>query len=260
MADENHENEENLSAEVDELLEEGLSQKEIEGRGYSPSLVRQRIRKRIKAGKGAPPSSSRNGSLALRKQSESVLPEWVAQDVGEIFNGEKRDQRIFMAGVAVPILGVRLLAEAVKPLVDLMSVWQRGQVEAARAVQGSGTEIAYMASQQALSNALPQILATVKEQAVNVSPNPMATMVVNTMQPFFQQLMGQLMGSFVRFTPQSQMGMQPQTLSGQLGQPASQPPQPGQPPAGPGPGSPPPQQFGFQQATEDEIEEAFGSV
>jgi hypothetical protein len=47
---EEKENEENLSEEVDELLLEGLSQKEIEARGYSASLVRQRIRKAAKAG------------------------------------------------------------------------------------------------------------------------------------------------------------------------------------------------------------------
>lgn len=255
MADENHENEENLSQEVDELLEDGLGQKEIEGRGYSPSLVRQRIRKRVKAGKNAPPSSGRNGSLALRRQSESVLPEWLEKDVAEIFDGEKRDQRIFMAGMSVPLLGLRLFGEAVKPLVELMGTWQKGMVETSRAVQGSGGEVAYMASQQALSGALPQILSAVKEQALSTSPNPMATMVVNTMQPYFQQLLGQLMGSFMRFAPQGQMGMQPQP-----GQPGSQPPQPGQPQAGMGPGSPPEQQFGFQQASEDEVKEAFQDV
>ncbi|MFC1930181.1 hypothetical protein ACFLW6_04945, partial [Chloroflexota bacterium] len=61
----NNQNEENLGQEVDELLEEGLNQKEIESRGYSPSLVRQRIRKRAKAGKG-PSALSRDGSLAIR--------------------------------------------------------------------------------------------------------------------------------------------------------------------------------------------------
>jgi hypothetical protein len=45
MADNNQE-EENLGQEVDELLEEGLTQKEIEARGYSPSLVRQRKKSR----------------------------------------------------------------------------------------------------------------------------------------------------------------------------------------------------------------------
>jgi len=254
MADENHENEENLSQEVDELLEGGLSQKEIESRGYSPSLVRQRIRKRVKAGKNAPPSSGRNGSLALRRQSESVLPEWLEKDVAEIFDGEKRDQRIFMAGMSVPLLGLRLFGEAVKPLVELMGTWQKGMVDTSRAVQGSGAEVAYMASQQALSGALPQILARVKEQAVGASPNPMATMIVNTMQPYFQQMIGNLMGMFMR-----PMGMPP----GQPPQPGQPPPdQPGfQPPSGPGPGSPiPGQQFGFQQASEDEVKEAFQDV
>ena len=46
MVDSNQD-EENLSQEVDALLEEGLGQKDIEARGYSPSLVRQRIRKRV---------------------------------------------------------------------------------------------------------------------------------------------------------------------------------------------------------------------
>lgn len=50
---EDNQNEENLGQEVDELLEEGFTQKEIEARGYSPSLVRQRIRKRVKANKAS---------------------------------------------------------------------------------------------------------------------------------------------------------------------------------------------------------------
>lgn len=43
------EEEENLSAEVDVLLEQRLKQKEIEARSYSQSPVRQRIRKKVKA-------------------------------------------------------------------------------------------------------------------------------------------------------------------------------------------------------------------
>lgn len=79
------EDEENLSAEVDELLEQGLTQKEIEARGYSPSLVRQRIRKKVKAGDSLS-SSGRDGILAIRKEKESVLPEWLETDVAEIFD------------------------------------------------------------------------------------------------------------------------------------------------------------------------------
>ena len=103
---EEQENEENLGEEVDELIEEGLSQKEIEARGYSPSLVRQRIRKRVKAGKEPSHSTTRDGSLAIRKDRESVLPEWLETDVAEIFDGNIRDRKIFMAGTHIRQYGM----------------------------------------------------------------------------------------------------------------------------------------------------------
>lgn len=70
--------------------------------------------------------SSRDGALAIRKEKESVLPEWLEKDVAEIFDGQVRDQRIFMAGMSVPLMGLRLFTEGVKPIIDLMSTWQRG--------------------------------------------------------------------------------------------------------------------------------------
>src|SRR3989304_5098084 len=146
----NNQNEENLSQEVDELLEEGLGQKDIEARGYSPSLVRQRIRKRVKAGKEPSQSPTKDGTLAIRKEKESVLPEWLATDVAEIFDGNLRDRKLFMAGMSVPLMGLRLFGESIKPLVELMSTWQKGQAEAARAMQGSGIETAQIAAQQVL--------------------------------------------------------------------------------------------------------------
>ncbi len=245
MEEERMQEEENLGQEVDELLDEGLTQKEIEARGHSPSLVRQRIRKRFKAGK-MPPSSPRDGSLLVRREKESVLPEWLESEVAEIFDGNTRDRRIFMAGMSVPLMGLRLFNEAVKPLTDLLNAWQRSQVEAARAIQGSGVEVAQLAAQQTLSSAMPQILSAVKEQVVNVSPNPMGAMVTRLLEPYLQQMMSRFMGAFG-------MGMMP-----------GMPGQPMQPPAGQ---QPPPGQPGFQspqpgpgQATEDEVKEAFGDV
>src|SRR3972149_12270604 len=114
MTDENQ-NEENLGQEVDELLEEGFSQKEIEARGYSPSLVRQRIRKRVKAGKESFPTSvGKDSSLAIRKEKESVLPEWLETDVAEIFDGNVRDRKIFMAGGGGALQGGRGCRETVQ--------------------------------------------------------------------------------------------------------------------------------------------------
>ncbi len=232
--------EENLSQEVDELLEQGLSQKDIEARGYSPSLVRQRIRKRVKGGKGLPVSSGRNGTLALRKEKESVLPEWLERDVAEIFDGQKRDQRIFMAGMSVPLMGMRLFSEAVQPFTDLLSTWQKGQAEAAKAMQGSSAEIAQAAAQQTLAGAMPQVVGLMKEAALASSPNPLMSMFAQTMQPLLGQVMGNMMTMFQPKPGQPQLGVQPP---------------PGQP------GAQPQSQAGFQppgqQVSQAEIEEEF---
>jgi hypothetical protein len=247
---EEQEKEENLSEEVDELLEEGLSQKEIEARGYSPSLVRQRIRKAVKAGKLAGSSSLRDSSLAIRKEKESVLPEWLETDVAEIFDGNLRDRKIFLAGMSVPMMGLRMFSESIKPLTELLSTWQKGQAEAARAMQGSSAETAQMAAQQVISQAMPQILGAVKDQSTRSSPNPMSDMMVRLIEPYLQNMMGTFMSGFgMPGMGMGMMGMPGQPIQPQTGQPP-QPAKPGFRSTGPG----------FKQATEDEIKEAFEDV
>ncbi len=241
----NNQQEENLGQEVDKLLEEGLDQKEIEARGYSPSLVRQRIRKRVKAGKG-PPTSSKDGSLAIRREKESVLPEWLEADVAEIFDGNLRDRKIFMSGMTIPILGLRLFTESVKPLTDLLSTWQKGQVETARSIQGSGTEVAQMAAQQALSQAMPHFMSAVKESSNASAPNPFASMVTRIFEPFLQQTMQQMLGSFMGGFGMPGMGTMPPPGQQATGQsPTAAGPQPGAQPGG------------FQQVSDEEFEEAW---
>lgn len=221
MTSENHEDEENLSAEVDDLLDQGLSQKEIQETGYSASLVRQRVRKRVKEGKAPPTSQGRGGTPAIRRQAEAVLPEWAVASVGELFDGAARDRQLFVAGMSVPLMGLRLFSEAVRPLIDLLTVWQRGQAEAARAAQGSGQELAHQAAQETLAGAMPQIMEVMRAQAAAQSPNPFATMMMSSLQPFLQTIVSQLMGAFMP-RPQGQ-GYQPPGV-----QPGAQP-QPGQP-------------------------------
>lgn len=253
---ENNQEEENLSQEVDTLLEEGFSQKEIEARGYSPSLVRQRIRKRVKAGKEPfAPSSPRDNALALRKEKESVLPEWLETDVAEIFDGNIRDRKIFMAGMSVPLMGLRLFGEGIKPLTELMTAWQKGQAEATRAIQGSGVETAQIAAQQVLAQAMPQILGAVKDNAVAASPNPMGSMMTRMLEPYLQQVIGSFMGGMMPFgqNPGMMPGMMPP--QGIQPNPAQTNAQPGQATQGPRPQTSP---FGgAEQASKNEIEEAF---
>lgn len=246
MTDNNQE-EENLGQEVDELLDEGFTQKEIEARGYSPSLIRQRIRKRVKAGKEPfATTASKDGALALRKEKESVLPEWLEGDVAEIFDGNIRDRKIFMAGMSVPMMGLRMFTETIKPLTDLLSTWQKGQAEAARAMQGSGTETAQLAAQQVISQVMPQILGAVREQGASRSANPMGDMMVRLIEPQFQNLMGTFMGGF----GMPGMGMMPPPGQAPPGQthrpPASSGNQPGPQPSGPA-----------SEASKEDIEEAF---
>jgi hypothetical protein len=38
-----------------------------------------------------------------------------------------------MAGMSVPMMGLRMFAKTTKPLADLLSAWQTWQVEAAKA-------------------------------------------------------------------------------------------------------------------------------
>ena len=230
MTEEN-ENEETLSSEVDELLAEGLGQKDIEARGYSPSLVRQRIRKMVKAGKLASSSQGKDGSLAIRKGTESVLPEWLESDVAEIFDGNIRDRKIFLAGMSVPLMGLRLFAEGIKPLTELMGTWQKGQADIAKTLQGSGPETAQAAAQQVINQAMPQIPSAVRDQSIDRSPNPMGSMMTRLLEPYLQQMMGNMIGGFMNFgqNPGMMPGMVPQGMppnqfqaNRQAGQPGPQ--------------------------------------
>jgi len=137
-------------------------------------------------------------------------------------------------------MGLRLFGESIKPLVELMSTWQKGQAEAARAMQGSGYETAHMAAQQVVSQAMPQILGAVKDNAIAASPDSVGAMMTRMIEPYLQNMVGTFMGGF---------GMPGGMMPGAPGQPGQ--PSPGQP------GVRPPA-AGFKQASEDEIKEAFG--
>lgn len=197
--------------------------------------------------KGVARTAGRDGTLAIRKDKESVLPEWLESDVAEIFDGQTRDQRIFLAGMSVPLMGLRLFAEGVKPIIDLLATWQEGQAQAARAAQGSGIEMAKAAGEAAAMGVGRYFEDT--KPWLATAPDPWRAMIMDTMKPFFQQMMGQLMGTLMRGFRMPMPG-----TTGAPGQPMQS--QPGQPPVG----QPNIQQSSFKQATKDEVKEAFGDV
>ena len=251
-----------IKSRILELLQKGYSRNQlINDLNFAERTVDNAIKefKELYGGEENSPSApaGKDSSLALRKEKESVLPEWLEADVAEIFDGNIRDRKIFMAGMSVPLMGLRMFGETTKPLIDLLATWQKGQAEAARAMQGSGYETAQLAAQQVISQVMPQILGAVKEQTVDRSPDPVGSMMTRTIEPYFQQMMGTLMGGMMQFgqNPGIMPGMAPAVFmppQGVPSNPAQAGNKAGQPKPGHGARVP-----GVEQASKNEIEEAF---
>jgi len=149
--------------------------------------------------------------------------------------------------MSVPLMGLRLFTEAVSPIVDLLTVWQRGQAEAARAAQGSSLEVAQAAGEAAASGVGKFFMDT--KPWLSASPNPWQAMMADTMRPVLQQTIGQMMGKLMGLFSQGKPNLQPAAPTGMPGESGSKLPpirggrrQPG----------------GIQEATDDEIREVFG--
>ena len=107
---------------------------------------------------------------------------------------------------------------------------------------------------------MPQILGAVREQSVDRSPDPVGSMMTRTIEPYFQQMMGTLMSGFMQFgqNPGVMPGMSlpgfipPQGVQSNPAQGANKA---GQPAPGHGPQSQ--RVGGVEQASKNEIEEAF---
>lgn len=200
-----------LGVQVDGLLEKGYTQREIVKQGFSGGLVRQRIRKRTKRlGKQAPESGNGNkGEVALTiKEKEQVLPEWLESQVGELYDGDEKTRKIFMAGMSIPLLGMRLFSESFKPLLALMQTYTAGQAEAAKAAAGGAEEIA----KSTIVEALPYITNAMTEVAKANAPkeiNPLGAMMARLIEPLMSNA---LSGVFKVMLPQGQQAQNKSSL------------------------------------------------
>jgi hypothetical protein len=143
-----------------------------------------------KGSSGTEGASAREGILPIRKEKESVLPEWIASDVAEIFDGEMRDRKIFLAGISVPLMGLRLFTEGLKPFIDLLTVWQAGQAQANEASRGRVGEAAHLAAEEAAERVGEEIQEALAKQRGVASTNPMAATMMQTFQPILATLLG----------------------------------------------------------------------
>jgi len=126
---------------------------------------------------------------AKAKPGEVIIPEWIANEMVNIFDGNERDQRIYLAGVATPILGVRLIQEITKPLTDLLLAIRKEEIQAVMETQTMSREIAERAAQGVGA----QVLQAMKQQAP-AATSPMEQLMADTMRQPLMHLISKFMG------------------------------------------------------------------
>ena len=117
------------------------------------------------------------------------------------------------------------------------------QLRVLREAKSESSEIAHAAAEEAALRVGQQVVEAARQAATAGSPNPMASMLTQTIQPYFGQMVGRMFGMLTGF------GQPPGTIPNQPDQPLQQRPLQGQLPA-----STPVS----EQASEQEIKEVFG--
>ena len=204
---ENLPGDDSLASQIREMLADGIKGKDIIEMGYAESTVRQEARKFAK--KNGSPKTNGNDKVSLTiKEKEQVLPEWLESQVGELYDGDEKTRKIFMAGMSIPLLGMRLFSESFKPLLALMQANTASQAEVAKSLQGGSEEVA----QQTLVQAMPYFQDMVKEVSRNQAVNPLQSMMVRAIEPVFQNVIGGVMGGMFPGMKQPQGQGQGQSL------------------------------------------------
>jgi len=116
------------------------------------------------------------------------------------------------------------------------------QIKLLREAKSDSKEVAHAAAEEAAWRVGQQVQEVARQAAKPESPNPMATMFSQTIQPYFSQALSQMFGMFGGFGAPGGMMAPP------AGQPAQAPSGGGQPSVAP-PGS--------KQISDEEMEEIF---
>jgi hypothetical protein len=116
------------------------------------------------------------------------------------------------------------------------------QLRVLREAKSESSQIAQAAAEEAALRVGQQVVEAAHQAATAGSPNPMASMVTQTIQPYFAQVMGRVFSMLTGF------GQPSGPMLGQPGQPQQQSPPQGQTPL-----STP----GVEQITKDEMEDIF---
>jgi len=169
-----------------------------------------------------------------------IVPEYLIKHLSFV-NGDQRQTFIdallvyesARRSVMEDILIIQGLASAQAQITDT-------QLKVLREAKSESKEVAQAAAEEAAWRVGQQVQEVARQAATASSPNPFASMLSQTMQPYLAQMMSRMFGMFASF------GQPPGMM------PPGQPPQPGpatgQPPAFGGPSN---------QISKQEMEEAF---
>jgi hypothetical protein len=232
--------------EINRLLDEGYTAKQIIDLGFKRRTVYYYAKKRVKP-EGTPVSS--NGQMpqttllpAKLDGKQVIVPEYLIKHLSFI-DGDKKQVAVDM--VLIWEAARRSVMEDVMILQGLTTAQAQTtetQLRILREAKSESREIAQAAAEQAAHMVGGQVHEIVRQAAKPESPNPFASMLSQTMQPYLSQVFSRMFGMF-----------------GGLGQaPGMVPPQPGQP-AQPGPVQGQPVSFGNtgNQISKQEMEDAF---
>lgn len=196
---------------INDLFDLGMTKGQIMKYGFKEATVRKEVDKRKAQGKNVPgtPASEPSVIPTVLRGTETLIPESMVRDIEQYFDGSAEQRRIFSAGMMVPLMGVRLFAEMVKPLTMLINAMKGDQIDSMMKAMALGQQQSRDAAIEASQMTAAQILAGQKETAIASSANPMAAMSAQTMMPFIQNMMNMLMGRLMPGAAPQQSGIPP---------------------------------------------------
>ena len=221
--------------EINRLLDEGYSVKQIIDLGFKRRTAYHYAKKRVKP-ENEPTSGSDTVTIGqvskgkydmMKLGSKDVIPPEAILDVLHLpQNGDAVEvwRRGVLDGVGILLLGARYSQLTAAGQTEIV----KNQLDILREAKSDSKEVARAAAEEAAWRVGQQVQEVARQTAKPESPNPMASMLTNAIQPYFSQAIGQMFGMFGGFGAPGGMMPPPAGQPGQAqsigGQPSIVPP------------------------------------
>src|SRR3990170_358110 len=189
--------------EINRLLDEGYSVKQIIALGFKRRTVYHYAKMRVKP-ENEPTSGSDTVTIGqvskgkydmMKLGSKDVIPPEAILDVLHLpQNGDAVEvwRRGVLDGVGILLLGARYAQLTASGQAEIV----KNQLDIMREAKSDSKEVARAAAEEAAWRVGQQVQEVARQAAKPESPNPMATMFTQAVQPYFSQALGQMFGMF----------------------------------------------------------------